>query len=260
VARDAAGRHRVVFEGWTLLAAMAEATRRTRIGLLVSGLSYRHPALLAKQAVTVDHLSGGRLEFGIGSGWSTVEDEMFGISGRDHPAGRLAEGLEVIQRLWSQASSNFEGRYYSLNNAVTEPRPVQQPGPPIWIGAAGPAMLRLAARKADVWNPAGDGFAAAKRAGEQLLDACRVVGRDPTEIRWSAQLPFDGIDVPGMLDELRRWYEAGFTELIVYCSGANAATAADVAGDRILPALHDLRYPRDRHGSRTAEQRHPGGR
>src|SRR4051812_20738136 len=91
----------MVFEGWSLLAAMAEATERVRIGLLVSGLVYRHPAMLAKQAVTVDHLSGGRLEFGVGAGWAAFEHERFGIGTTDHAVGRFSEGLEVMERLWT---------------------------------------------------------------------------------------------------------------------------------------------------------------
>jgi probable F420-dependent oxidoreductase len=240
-ARDSAGKHRLVFEGWTLLGAMAQATTRTRIGVLVTGLTYRHPAMLAKQAVTVDHLSGGRLEFGIGSGWSRVEEEMFGTGVSDHPASRLAEALRVMRLLWTHEVSSFEGRYYTLRNAVSNPPPVQHPRPPIWIGAAGPAMLRVVARMADVWNPAGEGLEAARAASQELLAACREVGRDPVDIRWSAQLAFDGSNPSTTLDELHRWHDAGFTELIIYCSGAQAAKAAGVAADAILPSLDQLR-------------------
>src|SRR5438270_10079307 len=143
---DGSGRHRAVLEGWTLSAAMTEATRRTRIGLPVTALTYRHPALLAKQTVTVDHLSGGRLEFGIGSGWSAVELQLFASVGRDHPEARLTESLDLMRLLWAQQQSNSEGQYYLLRDAVGNPRPIQQPAPPIWIGAAGPATLRLATR------------------------------------------------------------------------------------------------------------------
>jgi probable F420-dependent oxidoreductase len=239
--RDSSGRHPAVFEGWTLLAAMATATRRTRIGLLVTALTYRHPALLAKQVVTVDHVSGGRLEFGIGSGWSAIEDEMFSFADHDHPVARLNEGLHVMKLLWTEDKANFEGKYYSLHNAVGNPKPIQRPGPPIWIGAAGPAMLRLAARNADVWNPAGDGLEEARAAAKQLLHACGEIGRDPAEIRWSAQLSFDGNNPSNTLDELQRWHDAGFTELIIYCSGPDPVKAADVAGDKVLPALQALR-------------------
>jgi alkanesulfonate monooxygenase SsuD/methylene tetrahydromethanopterin reductase-like flavin-dependent oxidoreductase (luciferase family) len=125
--------------------------------LLVTALTYRHLALLAKQTVTVDHLSGGRLEFGIGSGWSAVEQQLFASVGRDHPVAGLAKSLDVMRLRWAQQQSNFEGQYSSLRDAVGNPRPIQQPAPPTWIGAAGPAMLRLAARNADVWKPAANG-------------------------------------------------------------------------------------------------------
>jgi probable F420-dependent oxidoreductase len=234
------GADRLVFEGWTLLAAMAEATRRTRIGLLVTGMVYRHPALLAKQAVTVDHLSGGRLEFGIGAGWTTVEQRMYDLAGLDHRVGRLAEGLQVLKLLWTEDRPSFDGRHYRLRDAAGNPKPVQQPHPPIWIGAGGPRVLKVAARHADVWNPAEEGLEAARAAGRRLVAACREIGRDPGAIRWSAQLSFDGADPAATIAELRRWHAAGFTELVLYCAGADPVRAADVAAERILPAARQL--------------------
>jgi probable F420-dependent oxidoreductase len=230
----------VLFEGWTLLAAMAEATTRVRIGLIVTGMVYRHPALLAKEAVTVDHLAGGRLEFGIGAGWAELEHDMFGIGSPDHRVGRFAEGLQLITMLWTQDRSNLDGRYYRLRDAVASPKPVQQPHPPIWIGAAGPLMLGLTARHADVWNWAGDGLEAAIAAGRTLTDACRQADRDPDEVAWSAQFGFDGADPDALLAEIRPWHEAGFTELVVSCSGPDPVRSAEVAAEKVLPALRQL--------------------
>jgi alkanesulfonate monooxygenase SsuD/methylene tetrahydromethanopterin reductase-like flavin-dependent oxidoreductase (luciferase family) len=232
--------HPTLYEGWTLLAAMAEATTRVRIGLLVTGMIYRHPALLAKQAVTVDHLADGRLEFGIGAGWAALEHEMFDIGSPDHQVGRLSEGLQLIKLLWTQERSTLDGRHYRLRDAVANPKPVQRPHPPIWIGASGPMMIRLAARDADVWNWAGEGLEDAQAAGEELNAACRLLGRDPQTIRWSAQFGFDGEDPGATIEELRRWHAAGFTELVVSCSGADPVRAAEVAAEKILPTIRQL--------------------
>jgi alkanesulfonate monooxygenase SsuD/methylene tetrahydromethanopterin reductase-like flavin-dependent oxidoreductase (luciferase family) len=229
-----------LFEGWTLLAAMAEATSRIRIGLLVTGMVYRHPALLAKQAVTVDHLSDGRLEFGIGAGWAALEQEMFGIGNTGHQVGRLSEGLQLIKMLWTGRRSNFAGRYYRLKDAAADPKPLQRPHPPIWVGASGPAMLRLVARHANAWNWAGDSLADAVAAGRGLLAACREIGRDPAEIRWSAQFALDPVDPVTTIKEVQKWHQAGFTELVVSCSGTDPDRAAEVAAEKILPVVRQL--------------------
>src|SRR5206468_6875480 len=112
----AGGPDRVVFEGWSLLAAMAESTRQVRVGLLVTGNTYRHPGVLAKVATTVDHLSGGRLEFGLGAGWAEVEHTMLGIPfpSTGQRLRRLAEACTVIEKLWTEDRADFEGRYYRL--------------------------------------------------------------------------------------------------------------------------------------------------
>jgi alkanesulfonate monooxygenase SsuD/methylene tetrahydromethanopterin reductase-like flavin-dependent oxidoreductase (luciferase family) len=237
---DQDGAHPVLFEGWTLLAAMAQATTRIRIGLLVTGMIYRHPALLAKQAVTVDHLSGGRLEFGIGAGWAMLEHDMFGIGSADHQVGRLSEGLQLIKLLWTQEQSSFNGHHYRLRDAVGNPKPIQEPCPPIWIGASGPMMLRVVARHADVWHWAGEGLQDAVAAGRALTSACLEVGRDPGELRWSAQVGFDGVDSAATIQELRRWHSEGFTQLVVSCSGPDPVRAAEVAAEKVLPAVRQL--------------------
>jgi alkanesulfonate monooxygenase SsuD/methylene tetrahydromethanopterin reductase-like flavin-dependent oxidoreductase (luciferase family) len=238
VSLDSSGQPRPLFEGWSLVAAMAVATTQVRIGLLVGGMTYRHPALLAKIAVTADHLSGGRLEFGIGAGWAERERSMLGIDD-SHAVGRFREGLDVLELLWSGERVNYEGRYFNLRDAVVSPPPLQKPRPPLWIGAGGPQMLRLTAKRADVWNPSGESFEDALKAADELERFCEVVGRDPASIRWSTQVSFDGRDAFAVVDELDRWCDVGFSELIVYCSGADPVAAADVAGEKILPALRD---------------------
>ncbi|HEX6350975.1 MAG TPA: TIGR03560 family F420-dependent LLM class oxidoreductase [Candidatus Dormibacteraeota bacterium] len=243
-----AGDDRPIFDGWELLAAMAAATKRVRMGLMVTGITYRNPALLAKIATTVDHLSDGRLEFGIGAAWATNEHEMYGISGLDHRVGLLSEGLQIVKMLWTQERTDFSGRYYTMRNAVANPKPVQKPYPPIWIGAGGPNTLRLTARHADVWNPSGGvgrDPETARKAAQQLDEACAAIGRDPGEIRRSAQLPFSG-DPAEFADLVGRYYEAGFSEVVVMLSGGNMPTAsdpvrvADVVADKVLPALRAM--------------------
>jgi alkanesulfonate monooxygenase SsuD/methylene tetrahydromethanopterin reductase-like flavin-dependent oxidoreductase (luciferase family) len=229
-----------VFEGWTLLAAMAEATTRVRLGLMVSGMSYRNPALLAKLAVTVDHLSGGRLEFGVGAGWASVEHGMFGIGEVDHVASRFAEGLRAVLMLWAEERAELDGTFYRLRNAVSNPKPIQAPRPPIWIGAARPAMLRVAAAYADVWNWAGDGIEAAREASRELEACCVAIGRNPMDVRWSAQVTFAGDDTRALNHELRHWSNAGFTDLVIRCAGNSPTRAAEVVATDVLPAMRQL--------------------
>jgi F420-dependent oxidoreductase-like protein len=238
------GPDRPIFEGWTLQAAMAQATRRVRIGCLVTGNTYRHPVLLAKEAVTVDHLSGGRLEFGIGAAWAEIEHSMYGIEGLDHRVGRLSESLKIIKSLWTAERTNFDGRYYHLTDAIANPKPVQKPHPPIWIGASGESTLRLVARHADVWNASGGGDAAKmNELIAKLEEACGAVGRDVTEIRRSLQFGWDGKDKGPLLEESARYLELGFTEQVIYLPGADPAGLAAKVGD-LLPDLRRLERAR----------------
>lgn len=237
------GTDRPVYEGWTLLAAMAEATKRVRIGCMVTGNTYRHPVVLAKMAVTVDHLSGGRLEFGIGAAWAEAEHQMYGIEGLDHRVGRLRESLEAITSLWTKERTNLEGRYYHLKDALGNPKPIQKPYPPIWIGASGDLMLKLVARYADAWNvPGGSTPDSAAELGRKLDEECRTIGRDPGEIRRSMQHMWDGRERTALFDRVTRYAEAGFTEHIIGIQGPHHGRVAEAAAE-LLPDLRAAVVP-----------------
>ena len=203
-----------VMEGWALQAALAAATQRIRIGCLVAGNTYRHPAVLAKLATTVDYISGGRLNFGIGAGWSVDDHRPFGIPFYDlnERGERLDESLEVITRLWTQENADFEGRFYRLKDAIMEPKPVQKPHPPIMIGGVGERFtLRSVAKWADMWNAVGSP-ALFRQKTEVLERYCAELGRDPAEIEKSVFVVVIFADDPerkGDIIERRRGMRTG---------------------------------------------------
>lgn len=181
------------FEGWTTLASVAEATNRLRIGVLVSGNTYRHPAVLAKMATTVDHISGGRLEFGLGGAWHAYEHEVFAIPflTTKERLDRLDEAAELIKKLWTEDHPTFEGKYYQLKAPPYHPPNVQEPHPPILIGGAGEKRtLRTVARFADVANISfNEAHPDTVRHKFEVLDQhCRDIGRAPSEIRRTVQV------------------------------------------------------------------------
>jgi probable F420-dependent oxidoreductase len=228
---------RPIYEGWSLLAAMAASTSRIRIGCIVTGNTYRHPALLAKQAVTVDHLSNGRLEFGIGSGHWPPDYEMFGLDGMGHRVGRLRESLTILKSLWTQERTTLSGRYYRVTDAVANPKPIQSPHPPIWIGCSGEQMMRIVAEHADVWVLAGSRDPQRlQMLLERLQAACVEKGRDPAGLRRALQIPWPG-SVRALEDEIGASLEMGFTEQIIYVDGPDPVKAASEAA----VALPDLR-------------------
>ncbi|GAC1687575.1 MAG: LLM class flavin-dependent oxidoreductase [Candidatus Dormibacteraceae bacterium] len=233
------GPDRPIYEGWTLQAAIAEATKRVRIGCLVTGNTYRNPALLAKSAVTVDHLSGGRLEFGIGAAWAQIEHEMYGSPGLDHRVGMLSESLRIIRSLWTEERTNFEGRYYHFKDAIGNPKPMQKPYPPIWIGSSGPTTLRLVARYADVWNIAGGDPSRVKELTPMLEEACGAVGRDPSEIRRSIQFGWDGEDRHQLIELCAQFLELGVTEQVIYLRVGQPEALAEKVAD-VLPDLRKI--------------------
>ena len=174
-------------EAWTTLSALGALVPRLRLGTLVSGNTYRHPAVLAKMAATLDHITGGRVVLGLGSGWQENEHHQYGIefatvSGRLE---RLAEACQVIKALFNDEQANFDGQYYQLNSASLEPKPVQNPLP-LMIGGGGERVtLRITAQYADEWNVWGD--PAILRHKMRILDQhCAAVGRDPAQIQRSA--------------------------------------------------------------------------
>ena len=172
-------------EGWVTLTALAQATRRLRLGTLVTGIHYRHPAVLANMAATLDIVSGGRLELGIGAGWNEEESGAYGIElgGPAERSDRFEEACQVIVSLLTQPSTDFAGRYYQLTGARCEPKPVQQPHPPLVIGGSGERRtLRTAARFAQHWNFVGGPPEEFARKRDVLYAHCHDIGRDPKEI------------------------------------------------------------------------------
>ena len=237
-------------EGWTLLSAIAARTSRIRIGILVSSNTFRHPALLLKEAVTVDHISDGRLILGIGTGWNEDEHRRYGID-LPEPAERVdrfEEAIEVISALMRQERTTFEGRFYRLDDARLRPPPIQRPRIPILIAAHRPRMLRIAARYADQWDSfaampgtATDGVETELAARIARLDAaCREVGRDPTEIRRSTWAGSDALNsVAAYRAFVDRHRRLGFTDFSTVLPSAGHEPILRVVATTVIPELRD---------------------
>lgn len=169
-------------EPWTLLAGLAARTSTLRLGCLVAGVTYRHPSMLAKIAGTLDVISGGRVELGLGAAWSPEDHHSYGLDfpGIRERLGRLEEAVEVIQGLWTNDRFSYEGEYYTVRDAPFEPRTVQRP-PPLLLAGASARLLDLVARRAQSWvSVSSPGLAA--RCVEQIAERCAKAGRDPAEI------------------------------------------------------------------------------
>jgi alkanesulfonate monooxygenase SsuD/methylene tetrahydromethanopterin reductase-like flavin-dependent oxidoreductase (luciferase family) len=232
-----------IFEGWTLLSALAAQTRRLRVGVLVTSNRFRPPAMLAKIAATVDIVSGGRLDFGIGAGSRTSyplarrEYEAHGLPFHDaaHAMGSLDEACTVIRRLWTEDEPfDFDGEHLQLVGASCNPKPVQRPGPPIMIGGRSAPLLRVAAEHADLWNiPGGDIDDAVRRSA--LLDGfCAEIGRDPAAITRSAHLPVS-YDEPGITrDAIAEAIDAGFGHVILSLSAPYPPQVAQWVADELI--------------------------
>lgn len=206
-------------DGWTMLAALAVETSRIRLGLMVAGNTYRHPGVAAKIATTVDIISNGRLEFGIGAGWNEYEHESMGIPlyGAGERLRRLREACTLIKMLFTQPVTDFDGQYYQLKEARHEPKPVQKPYPPFMIGGSGEKLtLRVVAEHADAWNY--DGAGTIERFTHLLgvlRQHCADVGRDPAELTISAQTLVHADDLQRTIDHTNRLVEAGATHLLL---------------------------------------------
>jgi F420-dependent oxidoreductase-like protein len=218
-------------EGWTLLTALLVQSRRIRGGLMVTANTFRHPAVLAKIATTVDIVSGGRVEVGLGAGWLEVEHEQYGLT--LPPLGermrRLEEACQVLRALWTAPRATVAGAYYEVRDAVHEPKPVQRPHPPLVIGTSGERVgLRIVARHAQEWNMS-KGTPEEFRRRAALLDGyCREVGRDPGKVERSIQFPSQATrpDARELAAEAARFIDAGATHLVFGCPVPYSAAGA----------------------------------
>lgn len=219
---------RGVWEGWTTLAALAALTNRITIGVLVTCVGWRNPAIIAKMAENLDEISGGRFVLGLGAGWHRPEYEMFGFA-FDHRVSRFEDAVKVIQPLLREGKADYQGQYAEVHDAVNLPRGPRaaEGGPPIMVGTKGPRMMRLTARYADAWN--GDW---AREAAEivpmmtELETACREVGRDPRSMVITAS---SNIGMPGYLGVR-----------LNPITGSNQHIAETVAGFRDLNVRHHV--------------------
>jgi F420-dependent oxidoreductase-like protein len=231
-------------EAWSLLAALAAQTTRIRIGTLVTGNTYRHPAVIAKMAATVDQVSRGRLILGLGAGWLEREHVAYGIPFYTAPerARRLGEAVEIVKRLLTQEKSSFDGKYYTLKDAPCEPKGVQQPHPPILIGGMGPRVVQpLAARHAQIWHffkPGAD-IAETTRLCEHFDAVCRRVGREPKEVEkaTSVPMPRDEALLKDLRPQLRALIDRGVRHVIFLPAPANDRRMLA----RVAKVLPDLR-------------------
>ncbi|MDE3230520.1 MAG: LLM class F420-dependent oxidoreductase [Chloroflexota bacterium] len=205
-------------EGWSTLAAFAALTERMRVGLMVTGNTYRHPAVLANIGATVDTISRGRLDFGIGAGWNELEHASYGIP-LPTPGDRiraLGEACEIIRRMWTETAPTFEGRYYQVREARCEPKPIQKPYPPFVIGGSGEQLtLRVVAQYADVWNFVGGSVEEFIHKNTVLDEHCAAVGRDPGAIDRSIQHIIKPDDLAGARESIRAYIEAGANHVLL---------------------------------------------
>ena len=228
-------------EGWTLLAAFAAQTSRIRVGQMVTGNTYRHPAVLAHMAATVDVISQGRLDLGIGAGWNEYEHARMGIPlyAPGERIRRLGEACEIIKRLFTQHLTDFDGRYYQLKEARCEPKPVQKPYPPFVIGGGGEQLtLRVVARYADVWNFGGGPVEEFQRKTAILHQHCQEVGRDPAAIRLSVQVMVNDANLLETVQTVQRFVDAGATHLILNLRPPYPPDIVARLADEVVPRVH----------------------
>jgi F420-dependent oxidoreductase-like protein len=259
-----------ILESWTTLTACAAITRRVRLGCNVMCNGFRSPALLAKMGATLDAISEGRFELGIGAGWHEPEFHAYGFE-FPRPGvriGQLAEAVRIIKRLWAGERLDFAGRHYRLTGGLCRPRPLQQPRPPVMIGGAGErTMLRLVAEEADIWNASAGNYAQLDRKIAVLKEHCRAVGRDvstltlslqdlvviaPTDAALQAPLEdarrrlafFGDVDAIATIgtpdrciDTLRRKIAQGITYFVCLFTDGGQPDTVRLFGERVLPAF-----------------------
>ncbi len=227
-------------ESWTLLAALARETKRLRLGTLVTGMTHRHPSVLATEVVTVDHLSGGRVECAIGAAWNEPEHKELGIP---FPTvgdrmDRLEEGVQVLKRLFTEDDVTFDGVHIRLEHATYRPRPVQRPHPPIWIGGSGEKrLLPIAGRHADVWHGWADDADELARQNAIVDRAAEEAGRDPGAI-----LRASSLSISEPWDEVRRtceWMREGRISYLVIEWPSEGRARLEEFLEQVLPSLEE---------------------
>lgn len=236
------------FEGWTLLSALAARTERLRLGVMVTSNRFRAPALLAKIAATVDVVSGGRLEFGIGVGsrpdapHARREYAAHGLPFHDgtHAVESLAEACTIIRRLWTEtAPFDFHGDHHHLTGAFCSPKPLQRPCPPILIGGQATATLRVAAEHADRWNMPGGSIDKAMERSTALDRLCNEIGRNPAEITRSIVLPVSYDRPQDTRNTIRAALDGGFSHIVLGLHAPYPPAVARWAADTIIAPLSD---------------------
>lgn len=226
-------------EAWTLLAALTQTTTTLRLGTLVSCQSYRNPALLAKTAASLDHLSGGRMEFGIGAGWKEIEYRAYGY---DFPApgvrvDQLVDTIEICRRMWTEEKATYHGKHYSIDDAQCAPKPVQKPMP-MWIAGSKPRLMRIVARYADAVNVGG--FPSPDRYAEAMRDleaACAKRGRDPKTVVRSQFFRIDPGPAEAIVERLREYAALGVSYVIPVFPYGKEREMVALFAERVIPAL-----------------------
>jgi alkanesulfonate monooxygenase SsuD/methylene tetrahydromethanopterin reductase-like flavin-dependent oxidoreductase (luciferase family) len=246
------------FEAWTSLAAIAEATRGIRLATIVTQIPLRNPAMLARQVLTLDHISGGRIELGLGTGIAI--DPSYAMTGLPNwepgeRVDRFAEYVDLVGRLLAQEVTTFEGRYYRVEGAIVNPRPVQSPRPPLLVAALAPRMLRHAARYADIWNSLSflssfdEQLAETRTRCETIDAACRAIGREPATLRRSYTMFDPQARARGgaigyyesqelFIDQVSRLAELGMSDVgLYYPLGPAQLDAFEAIATEVLPGL-----------------------
>jgi F420-dependent oxidoreductase-like protein len=233
-------------EAWTLLAALARDTTRIRLGVLVAAVQYRNPALQAKIAAGIDHISGGRLEFGVGAGWKQEEYRAYGYEfpSPGERVEQLRDGLEITRRLWQDDRATYHGKHYRIDDAVCAPKPTQRPRPPIWIGGAGPRVMRLAARYGDGFDLGKHGANGADLTPDEMaasfreLEATEKSAKRDRPLRRSHWSPssLEG-DAKPLIDKIHAYGEAGLDQYLCAFPKERAAEMIERASKRLIPAF-----------------------
>ena len=224
-------------EGWTVLAGLAAVTEKIRLAPLVTGVTYRHPFVLLSEAVTIDHISNGRVDLAVGAAWFEPEHREFGIPfpPTKQRVEMLEDAINIARLLMTEDGVDYEGKHFSLTNATYHPRPVQEPHIPIWVGASGEKlMLPLVGRLADGWHSFGRPEDM-NRKWDIVRRAAEKAGRNPDEITRSASLSIDkSMDV--VRERAEKWAEDGYEDIVVGWPTAGWPKFEEFA-EKVLPDL-----------------------